>query len=56
MSWQLRAYVEPTAAGLDLPDMPLFLDPEEYINVPLERTYRVAWEGVPRLHRSILEA
>jgi hypothetical protein len=50
------AYVEPVAVGDALPDMPLFLDPEQYINVPLEATYRAAYEGVPRFYRQILEA
>lgn len=49
------AYVEPVAVGDPLPDMPLFLDPEQYINVPLEATYRAAYEGVPRYYRAILE-
>jgi hypothetical protein len=50
------AYVEPLAVGDTLPDMPLFLDPEQYVNVPLEATYRAAYEGVPRYYRQILEA
>ena len=50
------AYVEPVAVGDPLPDMPLFLDPEQYINVPLEATYRGAYEGVPRYYRALLEA
>jgi hypothetical protein len=50
------AYVEPVAVGDALPDMPLFLAPEQYINVPLEPTYRAAYEGVPRFYRAILEA
>lgn len=50
-----RAYVEPVAVGDGLPDMPLFLTPEVYIDVPLERTYQAAWETVPGLWRSVLE-
>lgn len=50
------AYVEPVAVGDVLPEMPLFLDPDQYVNVPLEATYRSAYEGVPRFYRSILEA
>jgi hypothetical protein len=50
------AYVEPVAVGDALPDMPLFLDPEQYIYVPLAATYRAAYEGVPRYYRTILEA
>jgi hypothetical protein len=49
------AYVEPVAVGDALPDMPLFLAAEQYINVPLETTYRAAYEGVPRYYRTILE-
>ena len=49
------AYVEPVAVGDPLPDMPLFLDPEQYINVPLAATYRAAYEGVPRFYRTLLE-
>jgi hypothetical protein len=49
------AYVEPVAVGDTLTDMPLFLTAEQYINVPLEATYRAAYEGVPRYYRIILE-
>lgn len=41
------AYVEPTAVGARLPDMPLFLDAAWYINVPLEETYMQTWAGIP---------
>src|SRR5262249_30031668 len=50
------AYVEPVAVGDTLPDMPLFLDPESYIPVPLEATYQAAWRGVPQRWRRVLEA
>jgi len=42
------AYIEPVAVGDVLPDMPLFLEPETYISVPLEATYRAAFDAVPR--------
>ncbi len=51
-----RAYVEPTAVGRELIDMPLFLEPEIYVNVPLEPTYRAAYRGVPRRWQRVLEA
>jgi hypothetical protein len=51
-----RAYVEPTAVGRELPDRPLFLEPELYVNVPLEATYQAAYRGVPRRWRQVLEA
>jgi hypothetical protein len=49
------AYVEPLSVGAELPDMPLFLAPEHYVNVPLERTYSAAWEGVPERWRRVIE-
>lgn len=50
-----RAYVEATAVGRELIDMPLFLEPEMYVNVPLEATYQAAYRGVPRRWRAVLE-
>lgn len=49
------AYVEPIAIGDPLPEMPLFLEPESYISVSLDATYRAAWRGVPRRWRDVLE-
>jgi hypothetical protein len=49
------AYVERVAVGDVLIDMPLFLAPGWYINVPLEATYMAAWRGVPRRFREILQ-
>ncbi len=48
-------YVEPLKLGAQLPQMPLFLAPDHYINVPLEPTYRAAWEGVPQRWREVIE-
>jgi hypothetical protein len=49
------AYVEPIGIGEALPDMPLFLAPERYVNVPLEATYMAAYSGVPLRWRWVLE-
>jgi len=49
------AYVEPTAVGLVPPDMPLFLQPGWYVDVPLERTYMAAYRSVPRVWRDVIE-
>jgi len=49
------AYIEPVAVGGTLPDMPLFLDADRYIPVPLEASYQSAWEGVPEYWREQLE-
>jgi hypothetical protein len=51
-----HAYVEPTAVARDLIDMPLFLTPGEYVNVPLETTYQAAYRGVPRRWREVLDS
>jgi hypothetical protein len=50
-----RAYVEATAVGRELIEMPLFLEPEIYINVPLEANYQAAYRGVPRRWKQVLE-
>ena len=50
-----RAYVEPTAVGRELIDMPLFLEEDIYVNVPLEATYQAAYRGVPRRWQRVLE-
>jgi hypothetical protein len=52
----IAAYVEPMCIGRRLPDMPLFLTPGHYINVPLESTYQAAWRGVPERWRRVIEA
>jgi hypothetical protein len=49
------AAVEPFAIGDPVPDMPLFLTPEEdYVTVPLEATYKAAWPDVPKVWREVL--
>jgi hypothetical protein len=52
----VNCYVEPTAVGAQLIPMPLFLDPEHYIYVPLEPTYLGAYEGVPGRWKRVVEA
>ena len=42
-----QAYIETIAVGEALPDMPLFLEPEAHVLVPLEVTYQAAWDTVP---------
>jgi len=44
----LTAYLEPLAIGGELPDAPLFLEPGVYIPLPLEATYRAAWDNMGR--------
>jgi hypothetical protein len=50
------AYVEPVAVADALPDMPLFLEPEVYVPVPLEATYQAAWAVFPAVLKPELEA
>lgn len=50
-----RAYVERTDVGRELIEAPLFLEPEMYVNVPLEETYMSAYQGVPARWRRVLE-
>jgi hypothetical protein len=51
-----EAYVQRLSFGEALIDMPLFLAPGWYVNVPLEATYQAAWRGVPRRVRERLGA
>lgn len=50
-----EAYLEPMAVGDVLPDMPLFLSPHRYVNVPLEAAYLQAFRGMPAFWRGVLE-
>ena len=51
-----EAFVEPTAVGKALIDMPLFYDVDYYIPVPLETTYMQAWDSMPEYWREQIEA
>jgi hypothetical protein len=48
------AFIEPTAVGDALRDLPLFLTPERHVPVPLEETYQTAWAGFPAPLRPLL--
>lgn len=52
---RVRAFVAPIAVGDVLPEMPLFLDGETYVNVSLEATYLAAYRGVARRWKEVLE-
>lgn len=51
----VTAFVEPTATGHLLIDMPLFLNPSHYVNIPLESTYTQAYQTLPKRWQSVLE-
>ncbi|MEX0818829.1 MAG: DUF4058 family protein [Pirellulaceae bacterium] len=50
-----RIYLNQMAVGDAIPEMPLFLSRERYINAPLEATYNAAYEGMPAFWRDVLE-
>jgi hypothetical protein len=49
-----RAYIEAVAVGQSLPDMPLFLEPNGCVMVPLEATYATAFAVMPRRWQTVL--
>jgi hypothetical protein len=51
----ITAYIEHRAVGEPLPDMPLFLTSERYVNLPLASTYETAFQGMPDFWRDVLE-
>lgn len=51
-----RAFIEPAAVGQPLPAMPLFLEPNGCVMVPLEETYTTAFAVMPQRWRSVLAA
>ncbi len=52
----IDAFIEPVAVGRELPDMPLFIRPHAHVLVPLESTYRAAFDGVPKRWRDEFES
>jgi hypothetical protein len=49
-----RAYIEALAVGQPLPDMPLFLQPNGCVMVPLEQTYMSAFAVMPKRWQVVL--
>lgn len=47
-------YREHVARNMPLPDMPIFLNPDRYVNVPLEATCLEAWRGKPSYWRDVI--
>jgi hypothetical protein len=52
----IRAYVVNVAVADPLTDMPLFVEPEKAVDVPLEATYQAAFATLPRRWQRVLEA
>lgn len=49
------AYVEPIAVGDELPDLPLFLAPGEYVPAPLSASYAATWAKCPEVFRDAVD-
>jgi len=49
-----EAFVEAITVGDRLMKMPVFLNEEQYVPVPLEETYQKAWEAVPEYWRKVI--
>jgi len=56
ISQEFRCFVQPGRPGEALPEVPLFLEPERFINVPLEELYSDAMKYVLPQHLALLEA
>ncbi len=54
VSDHVSGFVEFSAVGKDVPTMPLFLNSERYVNVPLNRSYAEAWDSLPRPWQEIV--
>lgn len=52
---RVEVCLEHLAVGAALTEMPLFLRPDRYVNVPLEPTYHSAFQGLPAFWRDVLE-
>jgi hypothetical protein len=50
------AYVDFLAVAEELRPMPLFLDPDYYVQTPLQDTYDMAFRGLPAYWRKVLES
>ncbi len=49
------AFLEPFRVGAIMRDMPAWIDPDVYVDVPLEQTYQSAWEVCPSDFRYLVE-
>ena len=55
VSDHVSGFVEFSAVGKDVPTMPLFLNSDRYVNVPLDKSYAEAWESLPRPWQEIVD-
>jgi hypothetical protein len=52
----VEIYLEHPSVGTVLTEMPLFLRPDRYVNVPLEATYQEAYRTIPAFWREVLDS
>jgi hypothetical protein len=52
---QVEIYLEHPAVGAPRAEMPLFLRPDRYVNVPHESTYQSAYGDMPAFWRDVIE-
>lgn len=53
---EIIAHIEPVALGDAMPNMPLFINREAHVLVPLESTYQTAWQRSPKPLRDLVGA
>ena len=51
----VEAFVNYGAVGLPLPEIPLFLEGDYYVNLPLEATYTTGFDRLPAELKAVLE-
>jgi hypothetical protein len=51
----ITAYVETVGVGDPMPDMPAFVDPDTYVQVPLEAAYQETWSRCPRQFKEAVQ-
>ena len=52
---EMTAYLEPFEVGDVLPDMPVYLEPDDYVELNLEKTYLDTFAATPKRWRDELE-
>jgi Protein of unknown function (DUF4058) len=55
-TWPMTAYIEPVGVGDVLAPVPLYVAPDEYVQLPLEATYMATWAMTPKPIRELLES
>jgi len=52
---EIVAYIEPLKVGDLLPEVPVFIAADRYVNCPLENTYEATWNVFPKALKGPLE-